>query len=92
MQPQRIRITVDGKRATTVDLAAAEHELSHDAMAKAIRRGKVEPFDDAQIGRILLYPHAEVSRALRERPGVPGRPRKAAGRGSAPTEGARDAG
>jgi len=68
MQRQRIQITFDGRAATTVDLSAAEHGMNHDAMAKVIARAKIKPFPD-RIGRIPLYPDAEVRAALRDRPG-----------------------
>lgn len=75
-------ITVDGKRALTVDLAAAKHGLNHDAMRKALDRAGVEPVKDengqvVKLWRAPLYLATAVSAALRARPGTgsPGVPR-----------------
>jgi hypothetical protein len=71
-----IRITVDGRRAFTVDLAAAEFGLSHDAMRKALDRAAVQPLD-ARLWRQPLYPAKDVRAALSNRKGrgAPGVPR-----------------
>lgn len=71
-----IRITVDGRRAFTVDLAAAEYGMTHDAMRKALDRAEVRPLD-AKLWRQPLYPAKEVRAALASRKGrgAPGVPR-----------------
>lgn len=70
-----IRITVDGQRAYTTDLAAAEHGLTYEAMRKLLNRAKLEPV--AHLWRQPLYAARQITAALANRPGrgAPGVPR-----------------
>lgn len=76
MQPQQLTIRYGGRPVTTVDLAAAEHGISPDAMGKFLRRAGIEPIPE-RIGRIPLYYVTDVRQAIKDRPGrgAPGVPR-----------------
>ena len=72
-----IRITVDGHRALTVDLAAAEFGLTHDAMRKALDHAGVQPIKGARLWRLPLYSSKAIRAVLASRKGrgAPGVPR-----------------
>lgn len=69
MDAPAIRITVNGRRAVTVDMAAAEHDMSHDAMRKTLDRAGAQPIPGARIGRQPLYAASAVTAAISQRPG-----------------------
>jgi hypothetical protein len=62
-----IRITVDGQRAYTTDLAAAEHGMTYEAMRKLLHRAAVEPV--ARLWRQPVYSAKDIRAALANRPG-----------------------
>lgn len=67
-----IRITVDGRDARTVGLAAAHYDLDPDAMRQAIHRlcrsGQLRPLDERLDGR-PLYDAEALDTAMAGRPG-----------------------
>jgi hypothetical protein len=67
-----IRVTVNGRLAYTVDLAAAEHDISRDAMRKIIDRAKLPEAD--RLGNMPLYYATGVKQAMggRKGRGAPG--------------------
>lgn len=84
MSAPTIRITVDGKRALTVDQLAGETGLKPGSLRPALKRLGVTP--DAQLdARTPLYLAAPTLRRLRERPGRwPTKPESALSKGEGP--------
>lgn len=75
----KIRITLDGRLALTVEQAAARYGLAPHTITSAISRLKLAP--DAWLdGRKKLYLQARLDEALRSRPGKGANWRKEAGR------------
>lgn len=76
----RIRITVDGKLAYTVEQAAAVYRVEPASMRGTLSRlgDAIRPADYLD-GRKPLYLATELARIMRARPGrgAPGVPRKA---------------
>lgn len=76
MPPPVIRITVDGKRAETVDMAAERKSVAVSSMRGEISRYKLEPV--AQLDKQKkLYNAKEIDTMWKARPGVgsPGKKR-----------------
>lgn len=78
-----IRITVDGKRAETVDMAAARKGVGVSSMRGEISRHKVPHIpgtEDAIGDRKKLYWIKDIDAMWKQRPGIgsPGRRRKVA--------------
>lgn len=71
-----VRITVDGKRAETVDMAAERKGVAASSMRGEISRYKLEPV--AQLDKQKkLYWAKDIDAMWKKRPGVgsPGKPR-----------------
>lgn len=73
-----IRITVNGKTAETIALAATRLDMDHGALLSAVKRGGLQPVARLD-ARTPLYATRDVDRLMAERPGHGGRPSKAAG-------------
>jgi len=64
----RVRITIDGRTAVTVEQAAARYGLKPGSMSAALSRLGVQP--DAQLdGRKKLYLVARLDEIMKARPG-----------------------
>ncbi len=66
----RIRITVDGKLALTIEQAAERYGLKDSSMRAALTRlkGKIEPAEHLD-GRKPLYLATPLDKAMKTRPG-----------------------
>jgi len=82
MTSPRIRITVDGKPASTTAQAAARHGVKPATLRAQLSRGEVPVEPAAYLdARTPLYLDRDVERVMSARPGrgAPGAPRRRSG-------------
>lgn len=80
--PPRVRVTVDGRLALTVEQAAARYGVPESGMRTIIARAGTALISPANIsGRMRLYYATDLDAVMKARPGKGANFRKAAGVG-----------